>query len=116
LGQPPLAPECKGCLETFCKGCHETEHKERLEWATRLKKRDVRVGHPARYLRFVRFSPYLNQMRFNVLHSFGRKDDRFAIFVEFKKALLVQVTDYYALEQRGIRILNPFAKVLEQDS
>jgi hypothetical protein len=29
-----LAPECKGCLETFCKGCHETEHKDRLEWAT----------------------------------------------------------------------------------
>src|SRR5580692_7647274 len=24
-----LAPECKGCLETFRKGSHGTEHKER---------------------------------------------------------------------------------------
>src|SRR5271168_2108503 len=27
-----LAPECKGCLETFCKGCHGTEHVLWLEW------------------------------------------------------------------------------------
>src|SRR5271165_2748827 len=27
-----LAPECKGCLETFYKGCHETEHVLWLEW------------------------------------------------------------------------------------
>src|SRR5208283_3384831 len=67
-----LAPECKGCLETFCKGCHETEHVLWLEWGTspalasRARRVDANGDRPSLAPRCSSPAPQPNHERFPI--------------------------------------------------